>query len=700
MLTKRISLKRFVLIWSGILLFCQSGSALDRVAIGENGTLTWQGSGSSLVESITPQYRSLLNPNELLVGNAPGNLIEFDSVEFPGSIHPLRIQDGENVAHTALPRGGGVTSPNVFAFGGFSSGFIDAFDLQLILNELITDDEGGESKAFERKNFNALGVLTIIDLGGIFGVNRIRFYPRNTVVPSPSTPFQNDYLRAFELFTNDGSLTDGGNTIWEPLLLNTENDNPVVDVVMDPPRQVKAIRLRSTTTVNYEIDEFEVFGIGFLSTAQYLSPIYDAGQPAVWSVLRWQEEIIGDPIFSNLQIRTRTGTDINPFVFTRLLHGQRDPAELPSSVLDPDQELELEEYKSLPLDDELGRTWNAGPVRDDLINWSPFSTPLPASAANDENGTPITSPGPRRYFQFRVFFNGSNLESGRILKSLSFDLLTPPLADAIIGEIFPRDVPVSQSTSFTYALRTVAESANLRGFDTVRISTLSQVESIDSIELRDADGQVEVECTFTEVDNACEENGFQIVSVSPSGFSIRMPQITEDDVVVVLRFKTGVLTYSTNFTASVQLSTDEGAQQAIVAGNATSLGQDDDADLSGTTVLSSSALDKTQLLDRVTISPNPFTPNGDGINDAMSLVYNLLSLSIARPVEIKVYDLSGRLLRVIHDGPEANGQYTDKTWDGRNDQGKMVPPGLYLLRLAVNGDAKNEEQSRVVGVAY
>jgi hypothetical protein len=700
MLTKRISLKRFVLIWSGILLFCQSGSALDRVTIGENGTLTWQGSGSSLVESITPQYRSLLNLNELLVGNAPGNLIEFDSVEFPGSIHPLRIQDGENVANTALPRGGGVTSPNVFAFGGFSSGFIDAFDLQLILEELITDDEGGESKAFERKNFNSLGVLTIIDLGGIFGVNRIRFYPRNTVVPSPSTPFQNDYLRAFELFTNDGSLTDGGNTIWEPLLVNTENDNPVVDVAMDPPRQVKAIRLRSTTTVNYEIDEFEVYGIGFLSTAQYLSPIYDAGQPAIWSVLRWQEEIISDPVFSNLQIRTRTGTDINPFVFTRLLHGQRNPAELPSSVLDPDQELELEEYKSLPLDDDLGRTWNAGPVRDDLINWSPFSTPLPASAANDENGALITSPGPRRYFQFRVFFNGSNLDSGRILKGLSFDLLTPPLADAIIGEIFPRDVPVSQSTSFTYALRTVAESANLRGFDTVRISTLSQVESIDAIELRDADGQVVVECTFTEVDNACEENGFQIVSVSPSGFSIRMPLITEDDVVVVLRFKTGVLTYSTNFTASVQLSTDEGAQQAIVAGNATSLDQDDDADLSGTTVLSSSALDKTQLLDRVTISPNPFTPNGDGINDAMSLVYNLLSLSIARPVEIKVYDLSGRLLRVIHDGPEANGQYTDKTWDGRNDQGKMVPPGLYLLRLAVNGDAKNEEQSRVVGVAY
>ena len=74
--------------------------------MGENGTLDWQGNGSSSVEAITPPYRSLLNPNRLLVGNAPGDLVEFASTDFPGGIHPLRIQDGENIANSALQRGG------------------------------------------------------------------------------------------------------------------------------------------------------------------------------------------------------------------------------------------------------------------------------------------------------------------------------------------------------------------------------------------------------------------------------------------------------------------------------------------------------------------------------------------------------------------------------------------------------------------
>ena len=705
MLKNTVSSRQVILIWIGVLSLCRWAVALETVSLGENGTLDWRGEGSSSVETIEPQYRALFQRDkvpgvELEVGNSPGNLIAFESDEFPSSIHPLRIPDGENIANTALKRGGFIEAPNVFDLGGFAAGIFDANDLRLTLEELIETKDGGEIKAFERKNYNALGTLIFVDLGGLFGVNRVRFYPRNTVFPSPTTPFHNDFLRAFELFTNDGSRTEGGNLIWEPLLLEPDNENPVVDVIMDPPRPVKALRLRATTTVNYEIDEFEVFGTGFLSNAEYISPIFDAGQPAVWNVLRWQEEAVGDSAFSDIQIRTRTGRDTNPLVFTRLLYGQRNPTEISLSVNNPEQEMDLEEYMSLPLDDELGRRWEHGPVREDLVNWSPFSTPLPASAANDTAGTPITSPGPRRYFQFRVIFNSSDLDAGRVLKNLSFDLLAPPLADAVIGEIFPRDVPVSQSTSFTYALRTEAQSDGLLGFDTVKISTVSQVESIDSIEMRDSSGQIIAERTFAGLDDSSTEEGFQIVSVSPASFSVRLPPVSEDNIVILLRFQAGVLTYSTNFTGSVLLSTELGASQAIIPGDAVLLGEGDEADLSGTTVLSPSVLEKTQLLDQILIEPSIFSPNGDGANDVMGMSYNLLSLSIVRPVAIGVYDLSGRQIRVIHDGPETNGQYADKTWDGRNEHGQLVPPGLYLVHIKVKGDAKVEEKAHIVGVVY
>ena len=108
------------------------------------------------------------------------------------------------------------------------------------------------------------------------------------------------------------------------------------------------MRLRATSTVNFEIDEFEVYGTGFLSEAQYISDIFDAGQPALWGDMRWVEETVGPEVFSRLQIRTRTANDATPFVFTRLLAAQRDAEEIPFSLEDPTREMELAEYETLP----------------------------------------------------------------------------------------------------------------------------------------------------------------------------------------------------------------------------------------------------------------------------------------------------------------------------------------------------------------
>jgi len=681
------------------------GSALETVTIGPGEALDWHGEGTASVAVVEAEHRSPLDPNNLLVGNAPGDLIEFESPDFPHSILPQRIAKGENVADGTIERGGTIQSPNVFDF----SGTFKPLDLKEALEELISSKSGGELLAFERKNFNALGILVILNLGGRFGVDRIRFYPRNsgavdsTVQRSPSTPFQNDFLRAYELFTNDGlNLTKEGTPIWEPLVAEADNKEPVVDVVIDPPRYVQSIRLRATSPIDFEIDEIEVYGTGFLSTARYVSDIFDAGQPAVWSRLRWTEEIIGDPKFSSMQIRTRTGADATPFVFTRKLQGKRDAEEIPFSLEDPTQEMELGEYRNLygghAQLDALGRYWEAGPVKDDLVNWSPFSTPYPAKAANGP-AIPITSPSPRRYFQFQVFFQSDDLEAAQVLKSLSFELLTPPLADELIGEVFPREVEVSKTIPFVYAVRTVMEKAGLPGFDTIEISTPIKVESIDAVEISDSRGQVAAEHVFTSIDDTSSAGGFQIVSVGDDRFAVRFPLVQEDGSLIRIRFQTGVLTYSTNFTAAVQLSTEPGAAQAIVSGDAAALDADDDPALSGTTVLSPSVL-KGQLLDRVELAPNPFTPNGDRINDVAAVQYNLLSLNVPRPVEIGVYDLSGRLVRIVHDGPELNGRYEDKAWDGRDAGGQLVPPGLYIVRIAVEGDSRQEEESRVVGVVY
>ena len=675
--------------------------ALDAVSIGEGGDLDWQGEGDAVVTTIDAEHRSPLDPNNLLVGNAPGDLIEFARPDFLRSILPLRIAEGENVAVGTVKRGGDIESPNVFDF----SGSFKPLDLEMMLKELLSDEPGGELLAFERKNQNALGILVLLNLGARFGVERIRIYPRNTVVSSPSTPFQNDYLRAYELFTNDGlNLTSENTPIWRPLIAETDNQVAVIDVPLDPPRYVQHLRLRATSPVDFEIDEIEIFGKGFLSRAQYVSDIFDAGQPAVWGTLRWVEEVLGDPRFSSAQIRTRTGTDTSPFVYTRRLRGKQDADDIPFSLANPGEEMGLAEYRKFPqeagqtpITDAAGREWMAGAVTDDLINWSPFSTPYPADAANGP-GLPIVSPSPRRYMQFEVVFNSSDLEAARVIKSLSFDLLTPPFADALIGEVFPREVPVSEEEVFTFAVRAAMGTDGLRGFDTIDINTPARVSSIDAVQIIDGAGAVVAEHQFASLDAASGE--FAIAEVTDDHFAVRFPVVTDDQTQVHVRFQTNVLTYSTNFTAAARLTTEPGAAQVIDPGNVAFLGEGDEDAFSGTTVLSPSVLAEGQLLGQVQAAPNPFTPNGDGINDEAIIYYSLLSLSTPRPVEVALYDLSGRRARVLFAGEEANGRYTDKVWDGRDDQGQLVPPGLYVARVFVSGDSGDAEQSRVVAVAY
>ena len=42
----------------------------------------------------------------------------------------------------------------------------------------------------------------------------------------------------------------------------------------------------------------------------------------------------------------------------------------------------------------------------------------------------------------------------------------------------------------------------------------------------------------------------------------------------------------------------------------------------------------------------------------------------------------------------------DFTWDGRDQAGQLVPPGLYLLELYLDGDAHQQRVRRLISVVY
>jgi hypothetical protein len=76
--------------------------------------------------------------------------------------------------------------------------------------------------------------------------------------------------------------------------------------------------------------------------------------------------------------------------------------------------------------------------------------------------------------------------------------------------------------------------------------------------------------------------------------------------------------------------------------------------------------------------PNPFNPS----------IKLELSLPVAGPVEVKVYDIRGGQVRHLYTGNEPAGVLT-LTWDGRDNGGRRVSSGIYWARVVTAAGTLN-----------
>ncbi|MDP7633776.1 MAG: hypothetical protein QF402_12575 [Candidatus Latescibacteria bacterium] len=737
----------------------------------------------------------------------------------PVALSPSHVAAGENVAQRALSWGGRITAPAITN--------IARSELQTVLLELI--EAGGPEDAFQRKGASgALGTFIVLDLGAPVGVNRIRFYPRNTVQPAPNYAFQSDFLRQFELMLHDGSdlVLDGTGRLvpqlddYSVLRRSIDNQESVVDVPVSPPQLVRFIRLKAISSFPYEIDELDAFGQGFISRARYLSPVYDLGAPATWGAISWIERFVNlgsgdeqtaaeidancdvsmqefatakeipeiwgqcetvaqnrpgvgyitvwncyqtvcrddaggqtvtpgrkpvalpaartaqssgaDP--SRLIIRTRTGNDPTPLLYwARNVERTTEP-ERSLSFSDPLEQLGRDEYLGLTpnLDASPPQVWDRGEITEDRTNWSPWSAPY--RTGNLPGGEQVLSPGPRRYIQFSMEFENDLIDATKMVEQLAIEYLQPPIADDLIAEIFPREVDSFETVPFTYAVRALMGIPGVRGFDRLQVSTPTRILGIDQIQIlddspeervldsHDISADISVSPTGTiqlvladgsehplpYLTVSTSGDTFGIESVDDGGFAVRFPSVTRPtgggDRLVKIGFRSRVLLYSTVFRGEARFSGEAGTVQRVTPGNASFLGEGDLPTASGITVLSP-AITRGSLVGALQLAPNPFSPNGDGINDALGISYDITSVTRAADVTVRVLDLSGRLVRELFRGENLSGHYdsglqAELLWDGRNAGGDLVPPGIYLLHVSVEGDARDGTQMRTVAVVY
>ena len=106
------------------------------------------------------------------------------------------------------------------------------------------------------------------------------------------------------------------------------------------------------------------------------------------------------------------------------------------------------------------------------------------------------------------------------------------------------------------------------------------------------------------------------------------------------------------------------------------------------------------LIDALTIAPNPFTPNGDGVNDAVDISLEVFKLTSSRVLEVRIYTLDGH--RVWGSDQMVLSGHSAVAWNGINDIGQVVPPGLYICQVRLNADDESgaATRSQVIAVAY
>ena len=499
------------------------------------------------------------------------------------------------------------------------------------------------------------------DLGALFWVDRVRILgDPSGLPPGGGVDLVRSRVGAFnflwyQLSGSDGSRAPDGSLRWTQLgelLPDPKNLQGVRHFDEQFPLQkVRYLRLFFPMTDEEQVAfngrigttaEFQIFGEGYPAETVALSPIYDLGSAAVVSTVDWQTQT---PPGTRVELRSRTG---NLLEETLVYYNKND-----EEITQKKWEKLIPSFRG-PIDT----------LRITGTDWSPWSRPY------ERPGQEFASPGPRRYTQVEA-----RLFSDDPLQAASLESMTlhygPPLAQETRAEISPAQVLPGRPSDFTYYLRATLSSES-RGFDQILLSSSAGLE-------------------FKEL----RLDGVKVAAVQvaqPQGVRLDLPQAVRRSAMIEMDFRSTVFLNQTRFDAFL-LNSALGAavRQQVDEGDATPKVNSE--------AIAVALPAHNQLIDQLQLSSPLLTPNGDGIGDRLLVEFNLLMFYLPRPLHIAIYDLAGRRVRSLSQAASAAGRVALE-WDGRDEGGALVPPGLYLLQVDAEGDAQTQRVSRLIGVAY
>ena len=264
---------------------------------------------------------------------------------------------------------------------------------------------------------------------------------------------------------------------------------------------------------------------------------------------------------------------------------------------------------------------------------------------------------PRRYMQYRANLYTSSVETPR-LDEVTITADTSLVATSATARVLPQTAQILKESEFDYQV-TIETDARSTGVDTLILYT-------------------EIPLVVLTV-NVNELNIPFEVKFQPGQIVIGFGNTINFSAAINVHFRfTPFLDQTTLPSQVISKKNAQNPQRvdALITGTSTSW------------TLNAFGVPEHVIVGAKT-DPNPFTPNNDGRNDVTFFSFFVSNLVVERPVSIKVFDVSGRLVRTVMETRSTAQAFVEQNairWDGRGDNGRVLPPGLYIYQIKVDVD--------------
>ena len=414
--------------------------------------------------------------------------------------------------------------------------------------------------------------------------------------------------------------------------------------------------------------EIQLYGRGFHPEVVLTSDLVRLGGSRNLLSIEWDADT---PPGTSVILQTRTGSEL---------------AEVPHYFKNDGTEVTEDEYN------KLLSIFKGDIISEEVpgADWSDWSQPYEIAS-----GSPISSPSPREFLEIRAVLLSEEAEVAATLRSVRLNF-TNPVAQGIAGEVAPFQVEsLGEEQQFSFFVRPDFDRQD-PGFDEMLLVSPSYM----NLRFEGLYGGDEKELAADDMAVLAIE-GAEVVLTAGDSLRVAFPAIGPNSGVDVVRldFTTALFSTGAVLGASLQNSASGvGGWQRVDPGEA--VGEV----VSNTTTLVG-AVKHGALLQDIAVEPAAFSPNGDGINDQAQFRFKVVKVGDDSPVEVLIHDLRGRLVRrLVEQRGLTTGTY-GIAWDGRDEDGATVPPGVYVARLRVDTDTEgarigDAEIYRTVAVAY